>query len=107
MSWWAALVLLLFTPPPLRPAPPPGTGCRQQTVGGADCVLPFLYEGQLYTACTVRDSENGAAWCATQVDSRGEVVWGAWEDCREDCTKARTTLSTMIYFYHDSPAPTE
>jgi len=30
-------------------------------------------------------SENGAAWCATQVDSDGAVVKNTWEDCQAGC----------------------
>ena len=36
---------------------------------GAACVFPFTYQGEAFYGCTVRGSENGAAWCATEVSA--------------------------------------
>jgi len=52
---------------------------------GNHCVFPFEYEGQTYNQCTSVGSENGRAWCATQVDSEGKVVRNKWEDCEHSC----------------------
>ena len=65
------------------------------------CVFPFSYNGVVHNQCTHVGSENGAAWCATQVlstphlhwkynywaqvDSEGAVVRNTWEDCQAGC----------------------
>merc|ERR1711892_1437204 len=49
------------------------------------CVFPFSYNGVVQSQCTNVGSENGAAWCATQVDSDGAVVRNTWEDCQAGC----------------------
>eukprot|EP00091_Calanus_sinicus_P016560 TRINITY_DN35991_c0_g1_i1.p1 TRINITY_DN35991_c0_g1~~TRINITY_DN35991_c0_g1_i1.p1 ORF type:complete len:152 (-),score=38.93 TRINITY_DN35991_c0_g1_i1:83-538(-) len=41
--------------------------------------------GWSYSSCTRAGSENGAAWCAVQVDEEGDVIKNAWEDCRAGC----------------------
>ena len=38
-----------------------------KTKQNQDCVFPFTYKGETYNSCTNAGSENGAAWCATQV----------------------------------------
>ena len=57
-----------------------------------DCVFPFRYKGKKYSTCTTFDSENGKAWCATKIDSNGNVVTGKWGDCLQGCfeNKCRT-----------------
>ena len=52
---------------------------------GSDCIFPFSYKGETYNSCTRVESSNGAAWCATEVDSSGEVVNDKWEDCDSLC----------------------
>jgi len=49
------------------------------------CQFPFIFEGRTYSKCTTVKSENNKPWCATQVDSDGQVVRGKWEDCEENC----------------------
>ena len=39
------------------------------TVTDLPCVFPFVYKNETYNACTGVDSDNGAKWCATEVDS--------------------------------------
>ena len=51
------------------------------TVKKERCIFPFTYKGLTHNSCTKADSENGAYWCATEVQSNGEVVNGKWEDC--------------------------
>ena len=58
-------------------------GCK--TVDGRDCVFPFTYRGLSYSSCTTAESVNGAAWCATEVDSSGAVVHSKWQDCEPEC----------------------
>ena len=54
-----------------------------KTEQGSHCVFPFTYKGVTYKTCTTTESDNGAAWCATQVDSEGVVVNNQWQDCVE------------------------
>jgi len=49
------------------------------------CIFPFSYKSEVHNKCTHVGSENGAAWCATEVDEKGEVVRNAWEDCQAGC----------------------
>jgi len=49
------------------------------------CVFPFTYSGQTYNQCTTDTSENGAPWCAVEVDEDGEVIPNAWDDCHSGC----------------------
>jgi len=49
------------------------------------CKFPFTYKNVTHTECTHVGSENGAAWCATQVDENGIVVTNKWEDCQAGC----------------------
>ena len=69
-----------------------------ETIGGDKCVFPFSYQGRTYFACTADDSDNGAPWCAVQVqaDSRRTVLRGKWEDCSPECPGY--DLSGEIYF---------
>merc|ERR1712083_1161937 len=55
------------------------------TAGGQRCIFPFNYEGQSYSSCTDKGSENGKPWCALEVDSNDNVVSGKWEDCDSTC----------------------
>jgi len=55
------------------------------TTNEKHCVFPFTYEGQTYNQCTSASSDNGAPWCATEVDGDGVVVRNTWEDCQSGC----------------------
>merc|ERR550532_670976 len=59
--------------------------CDCKTEQGSHCVFPFTYKGVTHKTCTTTESDNGAAWCATQVDSEGVVVNNQWQDCVEGC----------------------
>jgi hypothetical protein len=54
-------------------------------VTGKSCIFPFTYKGETHNKCTNAGSDNGAVWCATNVDKNGEVVRNTWEDCDEGC----------------------
>ena len=49
------------------------------------CIFPFSYNEVTHEKCTHVGSENGAAWCATEIDSEGKVVTNKWEDCQASC----------------------
>jgi len=59
------------------------SGCT--TIAGDSCRFPFTFKGVKYDACTTDHSENGAPWCAVQVNNRGRVVRGRWGDCAGNC----------------------
>ena len=75
-------------------------GCK--TVDGRDCVFPFTFLGQSYSYCTTAQSMNGAAWCATKVDSAGTVVNNMWEDCKPECPRNDGTGEGELLFISDS-----
>ena len=66
-----------------------------KSVGGEDCIFPFKFKGKTYTSCTTTESVNGAAWCATKVDSDDNVVRNFWKDCEEGCPMGETNA-----FFH-------
>ena len=57
------------------------------TANGEECVFPFKYKGITYNTCTKVESDNGKAWCALKLDSKGsgEVIIGQWADCDPIC----------------------
>ena len=54
---------------------------------GSKCVLPFIYKGKQYTGCTLKDSDNGQAWCSIGVDKDGNHIekQGLWGHCNSKC----------------------
>merc|ERR1711976_692003 len=55
------------------------------TANGKECVFPFKYKGITYNTCTKVESDNGKAWCALKLDSKGDVIIGQWADCDSVC----------------------
>jgi len=52
--------------------------------GGDTCVFPFKYADRLFRRCTT--FEDFAPWCATKVDSEGNLFDGdSWDYCSSDC----------------------
>ena len=60
-----------------------------KTLKGNSCVFPFIYDGETYNCCTVKDSYKGASWCATEVNEDGEVLEGKLGNCEEDVCDCR------------------
>ncbi|CAB4069264.1 MMP9 [Lepeophtheirus salmonis] len=56
---------------------PASTTC--QTLEQQPCLLPFMYNGVMYTKCTDVDN-GGVKWCATSVDSTNSAV--GWGNCQ-------------------------
>ena len=48
-----------------------------------DCVFPFIYKGKKYSGCS-KDGK-GKWWCATKVDSKGNMNADNWARCNEYC----------------------
>ena len=70
---------------------------------GRDCVFPFSFRGRSYSSCTAAESVNGAAWCATQVDSAGAVVTNTWQDCELECPRDAETGDSDVKVNITSP----
>merc|ERR1719336_302602 len=66
------------------------------TLTGSSCVFPFSYKGVTHYQCTYSDSPR--PWCATQVDSSGQVVTNRWGDCEtstlSSCQEEEISLSS-------------
>merc|ERR1719367_977855 len=70
----------------------PTENCQYpKTVDGKLCTFPFRYKDRKYFGCTTDDSDNGKAWCATTIDSKGKVIDGKWGDC-QDCNNVCKTV---------------
>ena len=69
------------------------------TADGKKCIFPFKWDKITYNGCTKAGSENGKAWCAHKVDSRGIVIAGEWGDCDPSCSKfGKNLLELMMSF---------
>ena len=49
-----------------------------------DCVFPFKSNNKTYNSCAT-PSDGKGAYCATKVDSNGNMVKGKWARCNEYC----------------------
>ena len=64
-------------------------------------MFPFTFGGVEHTKCTMDQSVNGLAWCATEVnETTGETLSGRWSDCRSEscpieCTCPEEELSLV------------
>ena len=72
-----------------------------------DCVFPFKHEGKEYKSCATPSDGNGA-YCATKVDSKGNLVKDKWARCNEYCDNDKGDLKYFlliaIYMYHIFPS---
>ncbi|KAF0292499.1 Matrix metalloproteinase-9 [Amphibalanus amphitrite] len=52
----------------------------------AECVFPFRYKGRVYGHCTRLDSDDGSAWCPTQlVNGEASRTNGSFATCLDSC----------------------
>ena len=49
-----------------------------------DCVFPFIHKGQKFTGCATSEDGKGN-YCATKVDSNGNLVGNNWARCNKFC----------------------
>ena len=49
-----------------------------------DCVFPFINKGKKFKGCAPCDEGKGH-YCATKVDSKGNMVKDQWARCNEVC----------------------
>ena len=76
-----------------------------KTIGGGNppirnalCVFPFKHDGYTFEGCTTYGYDS--AWCATEVDSEGEMIKGKWGICRPGCpVKSRDCLKYLVLIY--------
>ena len=66
-------------------------------------MFPFTFRGRSYSSCTAAESVNGAAWCATEVDSAGAVVPNTWQDCELECPRYAETVDGDVEVNITSP----
>ena len=63
-------------------------GCRTEDLSKM-CVFPFVYKNEVYSSCTMVDTSNEKAWCATYPARPGGIVAlhtaPHWDDCEEQC----------------------
>ncbi|TRY78636.1 hypothetical protein TCAL_14433 [Tigriopus californicus] len=60
---------------------PVSSFCKNKAV---ECVFPFTYNGDSFDTCTSVDTEF--SWCATLVDSDGNMVENFWGECDAGCS---------------------
>jgi len=81
--------------------------CKTKT--GDRCVFPFKYLGVTHYQCTYADSPN--PWCATQKDSKGEVVFNKWGDCNistlSSCQAESLASSPVSCITSSGPRPNQ
>ena len=69
-------------------------GCRARGNGkvygsrgrSQDCKFPFIHDGKRYRGCAVSSGGKGP-WCATKVDSKGNLK--RWARCNKYCKKEK------------------
>ena len=66
-----------------------------------DCIFPFKYKGKTYTAC-VTPSDGQKPYCATKVDSNGNLVEGKWARCNKYCKTDKGEMFFYVYLSHIS-----
>ena len=66
-----------------------------------DCIFPFKYKGKTYTAC-VTPSDGQKPYCATKVDSNGNLVEGKWARCNKYCKTDKGEMLFYVYLSHIS-----
>ena len=50
------------------------------------CVFPFTFRDKVHNACTWVTEENNRPWCATKVDSEGDLAGhDDWGFCGPQC----------------------
>ena len=71
-----------------------GLACTTVDNGRNDCVFPFVYGGQTYSACTAVHND-GVEWCATTTTGAATVLtWGTCGVCSWATTASATTITT-------------
>ena len=49
------------------------------------CQFPFILNGKTYDACTDETDPDGRFWCSTKVDRFGNIKFGHWGYCSDEC----------------------
>lgn len=67
------------------------------TIGGGNCVFPFIFKGETYGGCTEKDDPDSKRWCSTMVDSEGKHRKGEnlWGHCSSSCPSASQLVNPI------------
>ena len=60
-----------------------------------DCVFPFKRNGKTYNSCATASDGKGP-YCATKVDSNGNLVKDNWARCNEYCDNDKGEIIVRI-----------
>ena len=71
---------------------------------GKPCKFPFKYNGEEHVSCTRKDRfdnsgsiiDEGFSWCATEIDSNGQVLKSG--ACKSTCDNCKLSLFFLSYF---------
>ena len=65
-----------------------------------NCVFPFKHNGKTYKSCAT-PSDGNAPYCATKVDSNGNLVKENWARCNDYCDTDKGEINGLLNFYND------
>ena len=60
-----------------------------------DCVFPFKHNGKTYSSCAT-SSDGKGPYCATKVDSNGNLVKNQWARCNDYCDTEKGEIIVRI-----------
>ena len=63
-----------------------------------DCIFPFVYGGKKYDGCVPSSKDGKGPWCATKVDSNGNMRKDKWARCNKHCHKDDGIL--QLHYLH-------
>lgn len=63
---------------------------------GQSCVFPFVYQGQIYEKCILKNFN--VPWCSTKTDINGEHLKGNWGICHYECDKEDGMILSYLNF---------
>ena len=69
-----------------------------------DCVFPFKYMGKTYESCAT-PSGGHKPYCATKVDSNGNLVAGKWARCNNYCKTDKGEKTIYVIVMSDDHSP--
>ena len=60
-----------------------------------DCVFPFKHNGKTYNSCATPADGKGP-YCATKVDSNGNLIKDKWARCNKYCDTDRGEINGLL-----------
>ena len=80
------------TSPPTTTSPSPSASSSPSSGSCGNCVFPFIFANRQHDTCTT--AEHDAPWCATEVDTSGQMI--SWEDCQDSCPGTSETTTQQM-----------